>query len=210
LREIGLSLTLSASFSSFPGTCPYVTSVGATQLPAGKSVTDPECATYEVIYSGGGASNNFPIPSYQKSAVANYYSKHAPPYTAAQYNNSQQVRMFPDVSANGARYALPIEGQYYHLYGTSASSPTFGSIVTLLNGARIAIGKSPLGFLNPWLYQNPWILTGEHAFCVTADATPDLPLLLDITNGTNPGCGTQGFSAVPGWDPVTVSGVRVC
>ena len=25
----------------------------------------------------------------------------------------------------------------------------------------------------------------------------------DITNGTNPGCGTVGFSAQPGWDPVT-------
>ena len=25
----------------------------------------------------------------------------------------------------------------------------------------------------------------------------------DITNGTNPGCGTEGFSAQPGWDPVT-------
>ena len=25
----------------------------------------------------------------------------------------------------------------------------------------------------------------------------------DIVNGTNPGCGTQGFAAKPGWDPVT-------
>lgn len=25
----------------------------------------------------------------------------------------------------------------------------------------------------------------------------------DITNGTNPGCGTVGFYAEPGWDPVT-------
>ena len=25
----------------------------------------------------------------------------------------------------------------------------------------------------------------------------------DITNGTNPGCGTVGFTAVKGWDPVT-------
>ena len=25
----------------------------------------------------------------------------------------------------------------------------------------------------------------------------------DITNGTNPGCGTEGFNATPGWDPVT-------
>ena len=25
----------------------------------------------------------------------------------------------------------------------------------------------------------------------------------DVTNGTNPGCGTEGFRASPGWDPVT-------
>ncbi|KAH9025386.1 hypothetical protein EDB85DRAFT_1982937, partial [Lactarius pseudohatsudake] len=27
--------------------------------------------------------------------------------------------------------------------------------------------------------------------------------LNDITSGSNPGCGTDGFSAIPGWDPVT-------
>jgi tripeptidyl-peptidase-1 len=25
----------------------------------------------------------------------------------------------------------------------------------------------------------------------------------DVTNGTNPGCGTLGFNATDGWDPVT-------
>ena len=25
----------------------------------------------------------------------------------------------------------------------------------------------------------------------------------DIVNGSNPGCGTKGFQAAPGWDPVT-------
>ena len=29
----------------------------------------------------------------------------------------------------------------------------------------------------------------------------------DITNGTNPGCGTEGFPAMSGWDPVTGLGV---
>jgi hypothetical protein len=28
-------------------------------------------------------------------------------------------------------------------------------------------------------------------------------MLNDITNGTNPGCGTAGISAARGWDPVT-------
>ena len=28
-------------------------------------------------------------------------------------------------------------------------------------------------------------------------------MVADNSLGTNPGCGTKGFSAVPGWDPVT-------
>ncbi len=39
---------------SFPGTCPYVTSVGATQIKPGASVTAPEEACETVIYSGVG------------------------------------------------------------------------------------------------------------------------------------------------------------
>lgn len=53
-----------------------------------------------------------------------------------------------------------------------------------INEERIAAGKGTIGFINPALYQNPGILN-------------------DITNGTNPGCGSDGFSAVTGWDPVT-------
>ena len=39
---------------SFPGTCPYILSVGATQVSPGKTVLDPESACETVIYSGGG------------------------------------------------------------------------------------------------------------------------------------------------------------
>ena len=66
--------------------------------------------------------------------------------------------------------------------GTSAASPTFAGIVALLNDARIAAGKPPLGFLNPLIYSK-----ATHAFN-------------DITIGSNPGCGTQGFKCAVGWD----------
>ena len=39
--------------------------------------------------------------------------------------------------------------------GTSASAPTFAAIIALLNDIRGQQGTPPLGFLNPWLYQNP-------------------------------------------------------
>jgi len=42
---------------SFPGVCPYVTSVGATQVMNGSSVRTPESASQRVIFSGGGFSN---------------------------------------------------------------------------------------------------------------------------------------------------------
>lgn len=45
-------------------------------------------------------------------------------------------------------------------------------------------GKGPIGFVNPTLYANP-------------------DMFNDITSGGNQGCGTSGFEAVVGWDPVT-------
>lgn len=68
--------------------------------------------------------------------------------------------------------------------GTSCSSPIFTSVVALLNDELLNAGKPVLGFLNPWLYANPGAFN-------------------DITSGWNPGCGTLGFEATTGWDPVT-------
>ncbi|KAH9008676.1 hypothetical protein EDB85DRAFT_1867981, partial [Lactarius pseudohatsudake] len=48
----------------------------------------------------------------------------------------------------------------------------------------ISQGRHPLDFLNPWLHS-------------TARAG-----LNDITSDSNPGCNTDGFPAVVGWDPV--------
>lgn len=76
----------SGSFNpSFPGTCPYITSVGATQIVPGKTVTSPEEACATVIYSGGGFSNNFALPSYQSSAVGTYFKSHKPSYSTSMY-----------------------------------------------------------------------------------------------------------------------------
>lgn len=53
-----------------------------------------------------------------------------------------------------------------------------------INQERTAVGKGPIGFVNPVFYSHPEIFH-------------------DIVNGTHPGCGTEGFSAVKGWDPIT-------
>ncbi|CZR57887.1 related to tripeptidyl-peptidase I [Phialocephala subalpina] len=170
---------------SFPSTCPYVLSIGATQIKPNASVTEPEIACATKIASGGGFSNVFPMPSYQSQALKSWFKNYPPPYEAGRFNNSQQMRGYPDVSANGAKYVVALLGGYnYHLYGTSASAPTFGAVITLINEARLNVGKGPVGFINPTLYAHPYLLN-------------------DITNGSNPGCGTAGFSSAPGWDPVT-------
>ncbi|PIL26515.1 hypothetical protein GSI_12273 [Ganoderma sinense ZZ0214-1] len=61
-------------------------------------------------------------------------------------------RAFPDVATQGVQFAINVAGQFHGVDGTSASSPTFAAIVSLLNDARLNKGQAPLGFLNPLLY----------------------------------------------------------
>lgn len=185
---------------SFP-TCPYVTNVGATRLYDEQTVKDPESAMQALeispgFASSGGFANYFPVPEYQKSAVAYYFKNHDPglPYYVANaeatniganggiYNRAG--RGFPDVSANGAQLLFYIDEKRSHSFGTSLAAPIWGSVITLINEERTAIGKGPVGFLNPTLYSNSWVFN-------------------DIKNGSNPGCGSKGFAAVENWDPVT-------
>ncbi|ETW82302.1 serine protease S53 [Heterobasidion irregulare TC 32-1] len=170
----------------FPVTCPFITAVGATQVNPGATVNDPESACEQVIFSGGGFSNIFPMPSYQAAAVTSFFSNTPPPFTSAQFNNSKNVRGFPDLSANGANYVIGIDGEFELVFGTSASSPVVGSLITLINDARIAAGKGPVGFINPAIYSDSFA-SGFN----------------DITTGGNQGCGTPGFNSTLGWDPVT-------
>ncbi|KAH6681702.1 peptidase S8/S53 domain-containing protein [Halenospora varia] len=185
----------------YPGNCPYVTSVGGTQLYADQTVLDPESVLHVNLggtavnfSSAGGFSNYFPQPAYQQSAVAKYFAIADLPYpyysefnvnvntTKGLYN--RLGRGFPDISANGANFRAYNNGTDVHFYGTSLASPLFASVLTLINEERFAIGKGPIGFVNPVFYAHPEILN-------------------DVTNGTNVGCGSQGFHAAPGWDPAT-------
>ncbi|KAF8963500.1 peptidase S8/S53 domain-containing protein [Flammula alnicola] len=156
----------------FPSSCPYITAIGATQVNPGSN--------------WGGFSNYFPIPAYQKKAVGNYLKNHKPAYASSIYNSTGTSRAYPDISANGANYVVAVDGRFSRVFGTSASAPVVASILTMVNDARVTIGKKPIGFINPAIYSDPF--TGAFN---------------DITQGGNQGCGTAGFTAVPGWDPVT-------
>jgi tripeptidyl-peptidase-1 len=158
---VGCADTNGTQFAPFfPATCPYVTSVGATQVNQGAAITDVESAASDPInefYSGGGFSNRFAAPSYQSSALATFFAGHKPPYASSVYNASG--RGFPDVSALGQNIINISGGQQILQAGTSASAPIFASIITLINEQRLAAGKKPAGFLNPTLYANPSAFT---------------------------------------------------
>ncbi|KAF9966301.1 hypothetical protein BGZ73_001075 [Actinomortierella ambigua] len=160
----------------FPATCPFVTSVGAT---AG---INPEVAVSR-FFSGGGFSWYFPQATYQAALVDAYLDKLPKGLYKGLYN--AKGRAYPDVSAQGENYRIWLSGRPMKIGGTSASTPTFAAVISRLNERRFSQGKKPLGFLNPWLYGG-----GKGA-------------LNDILSGHNSGCGTEGFSAAPGWDPVT-------
>lgn len=164
---------------AFPASCPYITAVGATKN------FNPEVAAYDPnngFHSGGGFSNYFARPAYQNSAVPAYIASLGNEY-AGLYNRSG--RGYPDVAAQGQDFVVVWDGQNVLLDGTSASSPTFAAVIALVNDALIAAGRSPLGFLNPWIYS-----VGKYG-------------LNDITSGNNAGCDTDGFPAQAGWDAVT-------
>lgn len=156
--------------------------VGGTTL-IGNTTSSGERAVSS-FGSGGGFSNVFGLPSWQSDAVGGFMDAYAPSYGPNVYNDTGVARGFPDVAAIGLNVATVFNGTTYGVGGTSASAPIFAGIVTLLNEARIAAGKGPIGFLNPTLYANPGAFH-------------------DITVGSNPGCGSGGFNATPGWDPVT-------
>ena len=66
--------------SDFPGSCLYLTAVGATYLPTGADVTKDEEVAVSRFPSGGGFSNIYAQPSYQNDALTTYFSAHDPGY----------------------------------------------------------------------------------------------------------------------------------
>eukprot|EP01103_Thecamoeba_quadrilineata_P005215 TRINITY_DN15041_c0_g1_i1.p1 TRINITY_DN15041_c0_g1~~TRINITY_DN15041_c0_g1_i1.p1 ORF type:complete len:555 (+),score=112.59 TRINITY_DN15041_c0_g1_i1:23-1687(+) len=163
--------------ATFPAASPYITAVGGTT--GGFSAESPEIAAN---LTGGGFSNYWNRPSYQVEAVDHYLevASYLPP--SSLYN--QTGAGFPDVAAQSLLFNVTYKGEFILVDGTSCATPTFSSLVALLNGVRLSAGKSPLGYLNILFYENPSVFN-------------------DITYGYNPGCNTNGYTAAPGWDPLT-------
>ena len=157
----------------WPASSPSVTTVGGTV-----SMT-------EVWASGGGGfSDVFDTPDYQKDAVEAYLNSGKAPNK--KYFNSGG-RGYPDVSAFAMGFIIYVDDTIQTVGGTSCSAPTVAGIISLLNDVRLNEGKGTLGFFNPLLYK----LNGEGFF--------------DITKGENYGNNIfcDGFKAIEGWDPAS-------
>lgn len=160
---------------TYPASLPYVTAVGGTYA------NDSSSAEVGWQASGGGFSAKFAAPSYQSNAIATYMNRTTLPPSALW---SPGGRGTPDVSALATNFKVYSSG-WGTESGTSAATPTFAAVVSLLNDQRVRAGKPTLGFLNPVLYQLGKVGT-------------------DPVSGNNQyGSCAAGFSAAPGWDAIT-------
>src|SRR5579883_2376168 len=161
--------------TSFAADSPWVTAVGGTTLLR-NGTTVNETAWRD---SGGGFSRFYKTPSYQQGLPAS---------VEQQLSNRRGV---PDVSADAdplTGLAIYLNGSWTTAGGTSASAPVWAGLMAIANQTA----GHPLGFINPALYRLAASSTYAQDF-------------RDITagNNTNDSANVQGYSAAPGWDPVT-------
>jgi kumamolisin len=121
----------------FPGSDPYVTSVGGTRLALNADGTRASETAWNQgggWATGGGQSMVFDRPAWQAGAGK---------------------RAVPDVAAvgYGGEYSTYIQGAWTRSGGTSASAPLWASYLTLVNQRAGILGKVRVGSLNPRLYE---------------------------------------------------------
>ncbi|KAH8693874.1 peptidase S8/S53 domain-containing protein [Talaromyces proteolyticus] len=166
---------------AFPATCPWVTAVGGSAINFNNTVYDSEVA-YGL--SGGGFSNVFSMPTYQKKAVLDWFNHTSTGYPDGTFNTTKKARAIPDLAANAVNTVVASNGIWTSGGGTSAATPIVAAILALINDKRLDVGKGPVGFINPVIYANPQAFN-------------------DVILGNNAACNTGGFNATAGWDPVT-------
>jgi subtilase family serine protease len=165
----------------WPATSPYVVAVGGTQLQYGwtwdptsndaftptgafnpaywnatnggdsQAVWNESWAT-PPIGTGGGASVIYPRPSWQQGVDPGYGDHRLVPDTAwnAAVNGGVDVYItaYPQFNCGNTT------GCWTFFGGTSAATPQTAALVALVNAARADVGKQPIGFLDPILYQD--------------------------------------------------------
>lgn len=159
----------------FPGSSPWVTSVGGTYIMKSKehhneTFHTPICKKYKcatgnrtkvvnfdaVSWTSGGGFSTYGDDSHwgwQKSYVEQYLNSGVSLPNSYWWN--KKGRGYPDVALvahNCAVYGAMGIDQFMGVDGTSCSTPIFAAIVALLNDHRHTKNMPRLGYLNPLLY----------------------------------------------------------
>ena len=169
----------------FISSSPYVVSLGSTTLASPTSEIG-------VGYSSGGFSKYFNRPAYQNTAVSQYFAqgKSVPP--TSYYNKNG--RGFPDLAVIGVNFRVFWRGEEIPVDGTSASTPTFAAMISMMNTLRFNAGLPSMGFVHPFLYSIWEQNVGAYRDVVQNDVQDH-------------GCCPTGFAAVNGWEPMCGLGV---
>ena len=168
--------------ADFPASSPYVLACGGTSLKVSNNNITEETVWHDSNDSatGGGVSDFFPIPDYQKNTKI-------PTSVSTRFKG----RGLPDVAGNAdpnTGYNVLVDGESLVIGGTSAVAPLMAGLIALVNEKNSSNGGSTAGFINPKLYSSP-------------------NLCRDITKGDNITAGTKGYKAGTGWDACTGWGV---
>lgn len=187
------AITDGHAHTDFPSSSPYVLSVGGT------TIVSQTGAEGDIVWkegdglradnggsTGGGVSAVFPRPDWQ--ANVNIQSVNPGAIVG---------RCIPDVAANAdwtaSPYLLVVDGKAEPNGGTSAATPLWASLITLINEQRGAGNR--IGYLTPLLYQ-----TQSGA---SAGSTVGTQGCTDVDSGNNTTDAIGGYSAGPGYDAVS-------
>jgi kumamolisin len=176
----------------FPSASPYVLSVGGTTIvPNQNDIFWKEGDGLRADNGGsggGGMSAIFPQPSWQATAAAKITSVNPGAIVG---------RVVPDVAANAdwvaSPYLLVVDGQAQPNGGTSAATPLWASLITLINQQRGAGDR--IGYITPLLYQQS---TGAPAATTIGSQG-----CTDVVTGNNSTDTIGGYTAGPGYDAVS-------
>jgi kumamolisin len=127
----------------FPASSPHVLACGGTKLDANGSTLVSEVVWNELASNegatGGGVSNQFPLPTWQANANV--------PGSAA----SSGGRGVPDVSGDAdpnTGYTIRVDGQTTVIGGTSAVAPLWAGLIAVANQQL----GTKVGFIQPAIY----------------------------------------------------------
>lgn len=168
--------------ASTPASDPNVTGVGGTQLLVSASVPYRSETAWNSTRgaSGGGFSTLYRRPGYQEALQPNSKFRAVPDVAYGADSHSGFLTVWSPTVAPPKTVGILLVG------GTSAGTAQWAGIVALAD----QMGGRRLGSINKRLYQIGKSDQYSSAFH-------------DITSGHNTFGGATGFSAAPGWDPVT-------